>query len=267
MQMDNGPRGISRFTVVMTATVFLGALVSGCGDDADGVRTSASTRGEDGRQKQRVLWVGDSIAGVEGPALKAALTKSGVEFKDMSSDGGGTVVQGDEMSSRLAEPTWKALDRNLSSFRPQVVAYQITTYDWGTAGQQRASYEKLAGAARDAHAQLVIVSAPPFKLDDFYRQHARAIESAPKVAAQVARDSDGRVRFFDAAQLWGTDSKAAKAQRSSDGIHSCQQGSAAFAAWFTGKLSKSGDFTAADPGEWANGAWTEDEHFDKLGCA
>ncbi|WP_431045310.1 hypothetical protein ACQUSR_27590 [Streptomyces sp. P1-3] len=81
----------------------------------------------------------------------------------------------------------------------------------------------------------MIVSAPPFKIDDFYKKYESAIASAPK-AKQVADRSGGKGRFVDASALWGTDPKAGKAQRASDGIHSCQQGSAAFAKWFTEQL-------------------------------
>ena len=41
--------------------------------------------------------MGDSIAGAEAPPLEAALTASGQRFKDASSDGGGSVVEGDKM--------------------------------------------------------------------------------------------------------------------------------------------------------------------------
>lgn len=244
-------------------TVSAGAALAGCGGSGGGTGADAS-----GQQKagKKVLWMGDSIAGAEAPPLGAALTASGQRFKDASSDGGGTVVEGDKMSAPLAQDAWKALKKNLASFHPDVIAYQLTTYDWGTPAQQRASYEKLAKAARDAGAELDLVSAPPFKIDDFYKKYEGAIKSAPKVARQVADASGGTVRFVDTTPLWGTDSAGAKAERSKDGVHSCQQGSAAFAKWFTERLGKQHGFTPAAPGKWAQGSWTGDKRYAQLKC-
>ncbi|WP_241562431.1 SGNH/GDSL hydrolase family protein [Streptomyces hoynatensis] len=212
---------------------------------------------------------------MEGTALRAALTASGVDVEDASSDGGGTVVEGDAAIRPLAEATWRELAEDLASFRPDVLAYQLTTYDWGTPAQQRASYERLAGAAREAGADLVLVSAPPFRIDDFYRGHESALDSAPAAAEEVAeahREARGaaggaRVRFLDSRELWGADAEAERAQRAPDGIHSCQQGSAAFAAWFAERLGEWYDFAPAAPEDWANGSWTGDERFANLGCA
>ncbi|MEV0612086.1 SGNH/GDSL hydrolase family protein [Nonomuraea sp. NPDC050404] len=242
-------------------------VLAGCGSaDGSSVGTSSSNSASQQATGKKVLWLGDSIAGVQAPALGAALEASGVEFRNSASDGGGTVVEGDKMTAPLAKSAWKDLRENIASFRPDVIAYQITTYDWGTVRQQRDSYDKLAKTARKADAELVIVSAPPYRLDEFYKKHEGAIRSAPKAAGQVADGSGGAVHFLDSAALWGADSAAAEAQRSSDGIHSCQQGSAAFAKWFTEQLGKRYDFTPAAPEQWARGSWVSDPRFAKLGC-
>ncbi|MCI3935523.1 SGNH/GDSL hydrolase family protein [Streptomyces sp. AN091965] len=248
-------------SLLTTATA---VALTGCGAGSDSADTSG--QGTPAKTGKRVLWMGDSIAGSEAPALGAALKASGVAFKDASSTGGGTVVTGDRMAGQIARTTWKDLAENITSFRPNVIAYQITTYDWGTSAQQRASYVKLAKTAHRAGAELVLVSAPPFKIDDFYRKYEGAIRSAPKAAKQVAAAADGKVRFLDADALWGTDATADKAQRSADGVHSCQQGSAAFARWFTDQLGKELSFEPAAPEKWAKGRWTADKRFGKLGC-
>ncbi|MEV4176456.1 SGNH/GDSL hydrolase family protein, partial [Nonomuraea sp. NPDC049709] len=210
----------------------------------------------------RVLWMGDSIAGAQAPAVEAALTAGGVRFKNATSDGGGNIVAGDHpVTAVAAKDTWKRLKEYLVSFRPTVIAYQITTYDWGTPRQQLAAYRKLARAAKDAGARLVLVSAPPFRIDEFFEPHESAIKSAPAMAAKVAD-----ARYLDASELWGDDYAAGKAQRAKDGIHSCQQGSAAFATWFARQLGQLAGFTPAAPGAWATGPWTGDERFVKLGC-
>ncbi|MGK5638059.1 SGNH/GDSL hydrolase family protein [Streptomyces sp. URMC 126] len=267
-----GRRGAT--AALVAVAVAAGAALTACGSaggNTDGTAPS-SAAGKDGAKAggkaggKRLLWLGDSIAGAEAPALGAALKAGGVKFRSAASDGGGTVIEGDPMAGQIAASTWKDLAKDIDSFHPDVIAYQITTYDWGTPAQQRASYEKLARTARDAGAELVIVSAPPFKVDDFYKKYEGAIASAPKAAAEVADRSGGAVRFLDASALWGTDPEAARAQRSGDGIHSCQQGSAAFAKWFTERLGKVYGFTPAAPEKWATGSWTSDARFGKLGC-
>ncbi|MER7758140.1 SGNH/GDSL hydrolase family protein [Streptomyces sp. NPDC097619] len=206
--------------------------------------------------------MGDSIADAESPALLAALKASGIEATSMAAAGGGGVV------GEIGAGTWKDLPGKISAVRPEVIAYQITTYDWDTPEGQKRDYERLARAAEKAGARLLLISAPPFDADDaFYKSHKKEIESAPKAAKEVADAHPGKVTYLDASALWGTDRTAEKAYRSKDGIHSCRQGSAAFAQWFTKELSKVTPFTLAAPDTWANGPWTGDERYAKLGCS
>ncbi|NRQ35500.1 SGNH/GDSL hydrolase family protein [Nonomuraea sp. NN258] len=252
-----------RSTGMLMAVAAVAALTA-CGASAATPATPASRAGSGERAATgvRVLWMGDSIAGTQAPALEAALTAAGARFKDATSDGGGTVVAGDHpVTVMAAKDSWKRLKDDLRSFRPTVIAYQITTYDWGTPGEQLAAYRRLTRTAKDAGARLVLVTAPPFKLDEFYLPHEKAIENAPGMAAKAAGAG-----FLDAAELWGRDHTADQAKRAKDGIHSCQQGSAAFATWFTARLGRLAGFTPADPGTWATGSWTADERFVKLGC-
>ncbi|MEV5595271.1 SGNH/GDSL hydrolase family protein [Streptomyces sp. NPDC052496] len=243
--------------------------LTGCGSSTSGSAdgAAASSAGDkDGKHLSKLLWMGDSIAGAEAPALGAALKAGGVEFTSIASAGGGTVVKGDGPTAEFADGTFKDLSKAVGSFHPDVIAYQVTTYDWGTPAQQSSSYERLAKVAKDAGAELVIVSAPPFKVDAFYKGHEAAITSAPKAAQEAVKKSAGQARFLDASALWGTDSAAAEAQRSKDGIHSCQQGSAAFANWFGQQLSKHYAFTPAPADRWAKGPWTGDKVYGQLKC-
>ncbi|MGC9538250.1 SGNH/GDSL hydrolase family protein [Streptomyces sp. UG1] len=257
---------LSAVTAV-SAVAALGLTLAGCGEKGTGTRdegkskTTAST-------DTKVLWLGDSIAGAQAPALGAALKASGVEFKDSSSDGGGTIVDsGEKITQMIAGDTWKRLAKDIESFRPTVVAYQVTTYDWGSQEQQRAAYERVVDTASNAGAEVVFVSPPPIRIDGFYKQHEAQMRTAPETAAEVAGKSGGTAAFFDASQVWGTDASAAKAQRAPDGIHNCQQGAAAFAKWFTGKLGKQESFTPASVDTWAQESWTGDERYGKLRCA
>ncbi|MFF8912234.1 SGNH hydrolase domain-containing protein [Streptomyces sp. NPDC015032] len=263
-------RRSSHYALTMVAAaVALGIALAGCGDQGTGVRAEGNSKSasEAKNTGTKVLWVGDSIAGAEAPALGAALKADGVEFKDASSQGGGTVVAGsEEITKMIAADTWKQLAENVESFQPTVVAYQITTYDWGSQDQQRAAYEKLVKTAEDAGATTVFVPAPPIKIDDFYKQHASQMRTAPQAAMGVANNSGGAAVFLDAAQLWGTDASAENAQRASDGIHNCQQGAAVFAAWFATELGKLEGFTPARVDTWAKGSWTSDDQYAKLKC-
>lgn len=266
----SAPRHRRRATVplLLAAAGLAAAALAGCGTgDAGAAKSGAHTAAKGPKDTgKKVLWLGDSIAAAEAPPLAAALKAGGVRFQDASSDGGGTVVEGDRMAKKIAANTHKRLAEQIRDFHPDVIAYQITTYDWGSPRQQQAAYEKLARTARDAGADLVLVTAPPFTIDDFYRQHEDAIESAPRAAARAAAKGGDHVRLLDASALWGTDASAAKAQRSKDGIHSCQQGSAAFAQWFTKRLGSAYGFTPAPPEKWADGSWTGNERYAKLGC-
>ncbi|MEV5893479.1 SGNH/GDSL hydrolase family protein [Nonomuraea fuscirosea] len=266
-------RGRARAAGAVALTVALAVPAVGCSAQAggpDGSTASAASNGSNEKSAKatgvRVLWMGDSIAGAQAPALEAALEAGGVKFVNATSDGGGNVVAGDHPVTTMgAKSTWKTLQKHLTSFRPTVVAYQITTYDWGSGRQQLTAYRKLARTAEDGGARLVLVSAPPFKIDDFFRPHASAIKSAPRMAARAAEAENAR--YLDASQLWGNDYSAERAQRAKDGIHSCQQGSAAFATWFAKQLGELAGFTPAAPATWATGSWTGNERYVKLGCA
>lgn len=248
------------------AAVVLGlsALTACGGGSGSGTADDSGASASGGRRQHakphKLLWMGDSIAEAEAPALGAAMKAGAAEFLSMAAAGGGGVV-GD-----IAEPTWKDLPKRLKSFRPDVVAYQVTTYDWGTPDEQRAGYERLAKTVKDAGADLLLVSPPPFKTDGFYKPHEAAIKSAPKAAKDVADKHPDTVHFLDASALWGTDNKAAEAQRSKDGIHSCQQGSAAFAQWFGEQLRQRYSFAPAPVDRWATGSWTGDKTYSRLGC-
>jgi hypothetical protein len=209
-----------------------------------------------------VLFAGDSIAVGEALPLAAAFQASGVEFQSIAAEGGGNVV------GPFSDESWPKLSEQIASARASVVVYQLTTYDWGTEEQQRAGYDKLLKAATATGANLVLVSAPPIRPDDFYQPHMADLDRAPDVARTVVEASSGQSGMLDATAVWGKtyqQTRDGKADRSADGIHTCPQGAARFATWLLTELAKRHPgFTPATPGTWANAGWSADKHFH--GC-
>ena len=208
-----------------------------------------------GPRLSRVLLLGDSIAAGEALPMTAAFAASGVEFQSIASDGGGNVV------GPFAEENWKKLPAEITSAGPAVVVYQLTTYDWGSAQEQRAAYDRLLTTVTGAGAKLVFVTAPPIRPDDFYRPHMADLDRAPDVARAVGT-------VLDAGAVWGDEYRQVrdgKPDRSTDGVHTCPQGAARFTHWLLTELAKLFDgFTPAPPRSWANTGWSADRRF--TGC-
>ncbi|GLY92496.1 hypothetical protein Airi02_104240 [Actinoallomurus iriomotensis] len=223
---------------------------------------STATAAPTGPGLSKVLFLGDSIAAGEALPLAAAFKASGVAFQSIAADGGGNVV------GPFSGENWKKLPAQIVSARPTVVVYQLTTYDWGSRQQQRAAYDRLLTTVTGAGAKLVLVTTPPIKADDFYRPHMADLDRAPDVARAVAAESSGRAGLLDAGAVWGRTYQRVRdgrADRSTDGIHTCPQGAARFTNWLLGQMAKSfPGFTPAAPRSWANTGWSADKHFK--GC-
>lgn len=241
----------------------LAVLTAGCSaSGSHGSETADANRsGEiaDGKSFSKVLFVGDSIAVGEALPLSEAFDASGVEFESAAAEGGGNVV------GPFSEENWKKLPGQISSSGADVVIYQITTYDWGTPKQQQAAYRRLADTARNSGAALKIVTMPPIKADEFYRPHVKDLKTATRAAQSVAKADPEEVTVLDASDVWGTayaKVRDGRPDRSGDGIHTCPQGAARFAAWLLRSLTEQyPGFAPADPADWANTGWSGDEHF------
>lgn len=209
-----------------------------------------------------VLFLGDSIAAGEALPLAAALKAGGAGFRSIAADGGGNVV------GPFSDKNWKKLPGQIASARPTAVIYQITTYDWGAAREQQAAYDRLLATVTGSGAELVFVTAPPIRPDDFYRPHMADLDRAPGAARAVAARSSGRAAVLDAGAVWGRAYRrveGGRAYRSTDGIHTCPQGAARFTGWLlTGLARLFPGFTPPDPRSWANTGWSADARFH--GC-
>ncbi|MBA8923495.1 hypothetical protein BC739_000692 [Kutzneria viridogrisea] len=210
----------------------------------------------------KVLFLGDSVAAGEALPLAAAFKASGAGFQSIAADGGGNVV------GPFSEENWKTLPEQITSAKPTVVVYQLTTYDWGSQQEQRAAYDKLLTTVTGAGAKLVFVTAPPITPDEFYKPHMADLDRTPEVARAVAAGSSGKASVLDASAVWGSayqQVKDGKADRSTDGIHTCPQGAARFTNWLLAELAKLfPGFTPAAAQSWANTGWSSDNHFK--GC-
>jgi len=237
----------------LTGVLLLTTACSG-GADATGAPTPAAGAGP-----AKVLFLGDSVAVGEALPLAAAFKASGVEFQSIAAEGGGNVV------GPSSGENWQKLSGQITSAKPAVVVYQLTTYDWGSREEQQAAYGKLLTTVTGAGAKLVFVTAPPIKPDDFYLPHMADLNRAPDVAKAVAQASPGKASVLDAGAVWGGGYqrvKDGKADRSADGIHTCPQGAARFTGWLLAELAKLfPGFTPASAQSWANTGWSADNHF------
>ncbi|WHT22445.1 acyltransferase family protein [Crossiella sp. CA-258035] len=228
------------------AVIDTGALGGGGAVSANGPKAS------------RVLFMGDSIAVGLALPLAAATKASGLTLKSVAAAGGGGVV------GPLAEMTWAELPGTIAEFRPDVLVYQVTTYDWGSAAEQRAGYERLVKAA--GQAKVLFVTMPPIKPDEFYAGHMDELARTATVLREVA--AGGRAEVLDAGQVWGAAyqrEREGKVERSSDGIHTCPAGAARFTAWLLDALTaRFSGVTKVSPDTWANTGWSADQHFK--GC-
>jgi hypothetical protein len=210
----------------------------------------------------KVLFLGDSIAAGEALPLSAAFQASGVGFQSVASEGGGNVV------GPFSDKNWEKLPGQITSAKPAVVVYQLTTYDWGSQQEQQAAYDKLLTTVTGAGAKLVFVTAPPIRPDDFYRPHMADLDRTPSIARAVAANAPGQASLLDAGAVWGDtyqQVKDGKPDRSTDGIHTCPQGAARFTHWLLAELAKLfPGFTPAAAQSWANTGWSADTHFK--GC-
>jgi hypothetical protein len=208
-----------------------------------------------------LLFLGDSVAAGQAVALRQALAASGVELIDATSTGGGNLV------GPNAEAQQGRLPTTLAKAEGGVVAYQLTTFDWGTEDEQRAAYDSLAQLTSAVDAELLLISMPPIESDDFYAPHMHELAHAADAARATAERLDN-VEFLDASAVWGDEyarDRDGKVDRSEDGVHTCPQGAARFASWLLEQLAAlHPGFTPADSEDWANTGWSGDPIFH--GC-
>ncbi|MEE2052934.1 SGNH/GDSL hydrolase family protein [Nocardiopsis tropica] len=246
----------------LTAALPLVLLIAACsGSPGESVTPSATEPAvaPSGTSVSEVLLLGDSVAVGQSLPLATALQEVGVDFTSLASEGGGNVV------GPFSEENWKTLPDEIGSASPDVVIYQLTTYDWGTREEQLDGYGRLLETVAGEGADLVFVTSPPIRPDDFYEPHMGDLERASEVAREVAEGSSGQATVLDATDVWGEEylqEREGTPDRNPDGIHTCPQGAARFTAWLLVELAELyPGFTTPEPEAWAEGDWMEDHHF------
>lgn len=258
---DDRNMNITR-TTAFIGTLLLSSLIAGCATQSGPVDETTSSSAGKLSAISPVVLLGDSISVGLSVPLTEAFAASGEHFQSLASEGGGNVV------GPFADDQWETLPGDLAAAAPGLIVYQITTYDWGTEAEQQAGYERLVDTAADVGAELLFVTMPPIRADDFYEPHLDDLHRTAEVAAAVAEASRGQAAFLDASEVWGTSyaqDRDGAADRSSDGIHVCPQGAARYSAWLLDKIhAQHPDFTPASADRWANTGWASSDAF--IGC-
>lgn len=259
-----GLAGVALFAAACSSRSGTPGASSGASPGEAPGATSAGANGADGATGglAKVLFLGDSIAVQEALPLAAAFKASNVQFQSIAAAGGGNVLGPD------SDHNWQALPGQIASAKATVLVYQIATYDWGSQQEQQAAYQRLLATTTANGAKLIFVTMPPIKADDFYQPHTAELAHAKAAAQAVADGSPNQSAVLDATAVWGPSyqqDRDGKADRSSDGIHTCPQSAARFADWLLGQLhGRFAGFSPAPAQTWANAGWSASTDFH--GC-
>ena len=204
----------------------------------------------------RVLMVGDSIAFDVWPAVASAMFAGKISIGGYVSPGAGL------LDNRYDSTT--AIDKMVVDFHPDLVLYQGSLWDFGTAEAQRAAYERFADFVLGQGARLALITIPPLRAD---HQDPGNLGSLPGIMRDIAAEHPGEVIFLNTDEIWGpaftqdvTGDKVP--ERKPDGVHVCPSGAAMYAIWLTNELQQHfAGFEPAPPESWATGEWVGDPRY------
>ena len=204
----------------------------------------------------RVLMVGDSIAFDVWPAVASAMFAGKISIGGYVSPGAG-----------LLDTRYKStveIDKMVVDFHPDLVLYEGSLWDSGTAEAQRAAYERFTDFVLDQGARLALISIPPLRAD---HQDPANLGSLTGIMRDIADEHPGEVIFLDSDDVWGPefiqDVNGDKVpERKPDGVHVCPSGAAMYAIWLMDELQQHfTDFVPAPPALWATGEWVGDPRY------
>jgi peptidoglycan/LPS O-acetylase OafA/YrhL len=204
----------------------------------------------------RVLMVGDSIAFDVWPAVASAM------FADRISIGGYVSPGAGLLDNRYDSTT--EIDKKVVDFKPDLVLYEGSLWDFGTAEAQRAAYERFTDFVLGQGARLALITIPPLRAD---HQDPANLGSLTGIMRDIAAEHPGEVIFLNSDEVWGPvftqDVNGDKVpERKPDGVHVCPSGAAMYAIWLMNALQHHfADFEPAPPASWATGEWVGDPRY------
>ena len=206
-----------------------------------------------------VLWIGDSVAADEAPAVLAAFAAAGIPGVDGAWAGRRFVESDGVVPADIFPPLLAEVDGD------DLVVVQLSLWDSPFPEDvQRAAFEWFIGLVRPTGAQLLFVTAPPIRPDLVDPGMERQIG----IARDLAAADPTHVRVLDTTPLWGAEVDAdmdddGAPDRKPDLVHVCPQGAARFATWLVDQLASAyAGIVTADPMTWAGGDWAGDERYD-----
>jgi hypothetical protein len=200
--------------------------------------------------------VGDSMAFDEWPAVASALYAGKTAIAGYVSPGAGL------LDTRYDSTT--EIDKMVLDFKPDLVVYQGSLWDYGTADVQRAAYERFTDVVLGQGARLAFVTIPPLRAD---HQDPANLGALTGIMGDIAGEHPGQVIVLDSDEVWGPvfeqDVNGDKVpERKPDGVHVCPSGAAMYALWLTGQLQQRfADFVPAPVADWANADWVNDPRY------
>jgi hypothetical protein len=200
--------------------------------------------------------VGDSIAFDEWPAVAAAMYAGHIAIGGYVSPGAGL------LDNRYDSTT--DIDKMVVDFRPDLVLYQGSLWDWGTPEDQRAAYERFTAVVLGQGSRLAFITIPPLRAAQADIDRLAPIKG---IMRDIADQHPGQVIVLDSDDAWGPvfneDVNGDKVpERKPDGLHVCPSGAAMYAVWLTNALEERfTDFVPVPPAEWATSEWVDDPRY------
>jgi len=204
----------------------------------------------------RVLMTGDSVAFDEWPAVAAAMYAGKIAIGSYVAPGAGLL---DTKYLSSAE-----IDKAVTDFRPDLVLYQGSLWDFGSPAAQRVAYERFADHVIAQGARLALITIPPMRSD---QENLDQLATLTGVMNEVAENHPGDVIVLNTDAIWGPefdqDFNGDKVpERKPDGVHVCPSGAAMYAIWLMDELQQRfAGFIPAPPSDWATGEWVDDPRY------
>ena len=204
----------------------------------------------------RVLMVGDSMAFDEWPAVASAMYAGRIAIGGYVSPGAGL------LDTRYDSTT--EIDKMIVDFKPDLVLYQGSLWDSGTAEAQRAAYATFTDFVLGHGARLALITIPPLRAD---HQDPANLGALTGIMHEIAGRHPDQVFVLDSDEIWGPvfaqDINGDKVpERKPDGVHVCPSGAAIYALWLTSQLQQRfADFVPAPPQAWATADWINDPRY------